>query len=111
MTQDSGVFSIIVRFRKAGSAKALANPSSKSASKFHGASQEVLAMMEQMKPDLSFRVKQYTGRRSSSTNGEKDRSQDELKMDTSDFKVQEELSASSIAAHDANPAKFVLLRT
>ncbi|TGJ82963.1 hypothetical protein E0Z10_g5810 [Xylaria hypoxylon] len=79
-----GTPSIIIRYRKSEAKISAA------ASKFHGASQDVLAAMEQMRPDLRF----------------KDHSAEEFKVDKSVFRVQEELDASRIAAHNASPVKY-----
>ncbi|KAF4992289.1 hypothetical protein F66182_16527, partial [Fusarium sp. NRRL 66182] len=79
--------SIIIRYRKTDAKVSAA------ASKFHGASPEVLAAMQRMKPQLGF----------------KDRSGQELKMDTTALTVKEELQASQFAARDANPRKSVAI--
>ena len=52
LAEDHGIPSIEVFFRKSGSAKVAKSGGSKS----HGASPEVLAALEQLKPDLSFKV-------------------------------------------------------
>jgi hypothetical protein len=78
--------SILVRYRKTDARVSAAG----AASKFHGASDEVLAAMEQLRPDLTI----------------KDRSAEEFKVDKTGFQVQEELDASQFAATDASPAKF-----
>ena len=100
VTDEPGIAFISITFRKAGSAKV--------SSKWHGASEEVKAMMEQLKPDLTFRVALPLKLRVPANTGLQDRSQDELKMDTSSFKVEEQLDASQFAAHEVNPAKFVI---
>lgn len=94
VTNESGVPSIHVTFRKGGSPK-FEPPAApgEGPSRQHGASAEVLAKLDEMKPDLTFR----------------DRSAEELKMDTSEFRVKEELDASQFAGRNANPAKFVSL--
>lgn len=48
--ESGGTPSVIIRYRKTDAKVSAA------ASKFHGASAEVLAAMEQMKPDLTFQV-------------------------------------------------------
>lgn len=48
--ESGGTPSVVIRYRKTEAKVSAA------ASKFHGASPEVLAAMEQMKPDLSFKV-------------------------------------------------------
>ncbi|KAG7294218.1 hypothetical protein NEMBOFW57_004288 [Staphylotrichum longicolle] len=78
--------SILVRYRKTDARVS----APEAASKFHGASAEVLAAMEQLRPDLTI----------------KDHSAEEFKVDKTGFKVQEELDASQFAATDASPAKF-----
>jgi hypothetical protein len=82
--ETDGTPSIIIRYRKADAKVSAA------ASKFHGASAEVLAMMQDLKPDLTL----------------KDHSAEEFKVDKTGFRVEEELSASAIAARDANPIKY-----
>ncbi|KAJ5653740.1 hypothetical protein N7490_000743 [Penicillium lividum] len=79
--------SIIIRYRKTDAKVSAAE------SKFHGASPEVLAAMERLKPQLGFT----------------ERSAEELKMDTTALEVKEELQASQFAARDANPRKFTSL--
>ncbi|KAJ4243310.1 hypothetical protein NW762_014835 [Fusarium torreyae] len=81
---SDGTPAIIIRYRK-GDAKVSA-----AASKFHGASQDVLQAMERMKPDLKFQ----------------DRSAQEMHVDITALKVQEELRASDIAAREASPLKY-----
>lgn len=78
--------SILVRYRKTDARVSAPG----AASKFHGASAEVLAAMEQLRPDLTI----------------KDHSAEEFKVDKTGFKVQEELDASQFAATDASPEKF-----
>lgn len=80
--EKAGTPSIIIRYRK--------TEAKISASKFHGASSDVLAAMDRMRPDLTF----------------KDRSAEEFKVDKTGFRVQEELDASRIAAHNASPIKY-----
>ncbi|KAI3326737.1 hypothetical protein HD806DRAFT_520475 [Xylariaceae sp. AK1471] len=79
-----GTPSIIVRYRKTDARVPAAG------SKFHGASQDVLDAMEQMRPDLTIH----------------DRTAQELKVDKTGFRVQEELDASRISAHNASPVKY-----
>jgi hypothetical protein len=50
---DGGVLAVVVRFRKSGISPRAMAPNR---SKWHGASAEVSAAMQEMKPDLSFEV-------------------------------------------------------
>ncbi|KAF5989015.1 hypothetical protein FBULB1_1170 [Fusarium bulbicola] len=81
---SDGTPAILIRYRSSDAKVSAA------ASKFHGASQDVLQAMEQMKPDLSF----------------KDRSAEEMHADTTALQVQENLRASDIAAREASPLKY-----
>ncbi|KLP01968.1 uncharacterized protein Y057_7813 [Fusarium fujikuroi] len=81
---SDGTPAIIIRYRSSDAKVSAA------ASKFHGASQDVLQAMEQMKPDLSF----------------KDRSAEEMHVDTTAINVQETLRSSDIAAREASPLKY-----
>ena len=80
---SDGTPAIIIRYRSSDAKVSAA------ASKFHGASQDVLQAMEQMKPDLSF----------------KDRSAEEMHVDTTAINIQETLRSSEIAAREASPLK------
>ncbi|RWA14487.1 hypothetical protein EKO27_g554 [Xylaria grammica] len=84
--EKEGTPSILIRYRKTDAKVSAAGK----VSKFHGASAEVLAAMEQLRPDLNI----------------KDHSAEEFKVDKSGFRVQEELDASRLAPSDANPAKY-----
>ncbi|KAF5664051.1 hypothetical protein FDENT_12979 [Fusarium denticulatum] len=81
---SDGTPAILIRYRS-GDAKVSA-----AASKFHGASEDVLQAMAQMKPDLTF----------------KDRSAEEMHVDKTALQVQESLRASDIAAREASPLKY-----
>ncbi|QGI69718.1 hypothetical protein CEK27_002047 [Fusarium fujikuroi] len=81
---SDGTPAIIIRYRSSDAKVSAA------ASKFHGASQDVLQTLDQIKPDLKF----------------KDRSAEEMHVDTKALQVQESLRASDIAAREASPLKY-----
>ncbi|RBA22467.1 hypothetical protein FPRO05_00814 [Fusarium proliferatum] len=83
---SDGTPAIIIRYRSSDAKVSAA------ASKFHGASQDVLQTLDQIKPDLKF----------------KDRSAEEMHVDTKALQVQESLRASDIAAREASPLKPVV---
>lgn len=85
--EKEGTPSILIRYRKTDAKVSAAG----AASKFHGASAEVLAEMARLRPDLTL----------------KDHSAESFKVDKSGFRVAEELDGSRFAAAgEASPAKY-----